>query len=340
MTMIKPPSQSRFKELTKNYQGITGILVLGDSGIDKYTLGEVTRISPEAPVPVVNVMKEWLKLGLASNINHNLATLRVKSTLCTVVGEDRNASIFESLLEESGLKTWGILRDSERMTTFKERVVTQVQQVCRVDYESTGPIDSKVEDRLLKRFEEFLPEHDAVILEDYNKGLLTERVISEVIKMSRAQGIMVALDPARGRKAVLYKGANLLKPNLTEAKMLAESLGHPEKDIRKLCQILLESLQLDSVALTLGADGMALMDKSGLNSFQLIPTAATEVFDVSGAGDTVISLLVSTLLAGGSLAEAAWLANCGAGVVVSKKGTAVVTFDELESFHKRLLERF
>jgi rfaE bifunctional protein kinase chain/domain len=338
--MIKPPSQSRYKELTKNFSAIKGILVVGDSGIDKYTHGEVTRISPEAPVPIVNVMKEWLKLGLSSNINHNLATLKVNSTVCTVVGEDRNASVFESLLEESNIKTWGVIRDAGRMTTFKERVVTQVQQICRVDYESTTPIDSKVEDRLLQRFAEFLPEHSAVILEDYNKGVLTERVISQVIKLCREKGIMVALDPARGRKASLYKRANLLKPNFTEAKMLVESLGHTEKDVRKICQILLESLELDAIALTLGADGMATMEKSGINSFQMIPTAATEVFDVSGAGDTVISLLVSTLLAGGNLAEAAWLANCGAGVVVSKKGTAVVTFEELERFHKRLLERF
>ncbi len=329
-------SPERFNEITSKFQNLEPIVVVGDVGIDKYTFGEVRRISPEAPVPILEVTKEWLKLGLAANISHNLNTLGVKSTLCGVVGDDNNANLFDNLLEDEKLNTWGIVRTKSRPTIFKERVTTNTQQICRIDYESSDLIDQDTEEKILLRVDKFIETHRALIIEDYAKGTLTKDLISSLISKFKSVGKLVAVDPGRSTPPLFYKGANLLKPNLSEAKIMVESLGYKEKKLETIANILVDKLQLDMLVITLGADGMALLDVKKQPELKIIPTVANEVFDVSGAGDTAISVLTSSLIAGATLEEAAWIGNCASGVVVGKKGTATVNLVELNNFFNQL----
>lgn len=329
-------SSKRFLEITSQFQSIKPIVVVGDVGIDKYTFGEVKRISPEAPVPVLEVKKEWLKLGLAANISHNLTTLGVSSTLCGVVGDDNNANIFESLLEDEKLNIWGIVRAEDRQTTFKERVITNTQQICRIDYESSEEISEVTQQKLLARIDEFSSSHAALILEDYSKGTLTQNMLSQLIKKFTEANKLVAVDPGRATPPLFYKGATLLKPNLQESKLMVNSLGYKETDIGKIANILADKLALKMLVITLGADGMALLDCERDGKVKIIPTVASEVFDVSGAGDTAISVLTSALLSGATLEEAAWIGNCASGVVVAKKGTATVNLTELHNFFEKI----
>ena len=339
---MKLIEESRFNEITKRFSELKPIAVLGDVGIDKYTLGEVSRISPEAPVPVVHVQKEWEKLGLAANIGHNLKSLGIDSTLCGVIGQDIRAPRFESLLEETGLKTWGIVRDGGRPTIFKERITTSTQQICRIDYEDKIHISKDIENNLIERVSDFLDTHSGLILEDYAKGTLSENLIKECINIAKAKKRLVCIDPGTTTPPLYYKGADLLKPNLKEARLMVESLGYTydKKSLEEKAAILVDKLDLGKIVITLGPEGMALMDREGSGKLEVIPTVAQEVFDVSGAGDTTISLLTAGLLAGGTLTEAAWIGNCGAGVVVAKKGTATVNMEELTVFFKRLVDRY
>lgn len=330
-------NEQRFENILSNFKKIDPILVVGDVGVDKYTYGHVTRISPEAPVPVLEVSREWMKLGLAANVSDNLQSLEVKSTLCGVIGDDSNGNLFESLLEESQLLTWGIIRDSERMTTFKERVVTEVQQVCRVDYETKGPICNDTYYRLKDRFDEFSSSHSAIILEDYGKGLFRKNVVEYIIEKAKESKKLLAVDPSRTTPPQYYKGANLLKPNKAEAQLMVEGLGyHKVSEVEELARILVDKLQLEKIIITLGPEGMGLIDTQNGGDFTRIPTVANEVFDVSGAGDTAISTIVSALACGATLEEAAWIGNCAAGVVVGKKGTALVSQGELITYFDRL----
>lgn len=332
-------TENRFLEITKKFQNIDPIIVVGDVGIDKYTFGEVKRISPEAPVPVLEVTKEWLKLGLAANISHNLKTLGINSTLCGVVGNDNNANTFESLLEDESLNIWGIVRSSSRPTIFKERVTTNTQQICRIDYESSESIDQDTENKLLSRVDEFAKNHSALIIEDYAKGTLTKSTIENLIKKFKSENKIVAVDPGRSTPPMYYQGATLLKPNLAESKIMVESLGYKEKKIDKIAEILVDKLKITYLVVTLGPDGMALIDTTKSSQLTIIPTVANEVFDVSGAGDTAISVLTSSLVAGATLEEAAWLGNCASGVVVGKKGTATVNLEELTDFFQKIRTR-
>lgn len=329
-------TENRFQEITSKYNSLKPIIVVGDIGLDKYTFGEVRRISPEAPVPVLEVSREWLKLGLAANISHNLKTIGVESTLCGVVGNDKNASTFEHLLEECGLKTWGLVRSSDRPTIFKERVTTDTQQICRIDYESTDSISQKTAKSVLRRVEDFAKDHGALIIEDYAKGTLTEDLIQGLIKSFTERNTLVCVDPGRSTPPLWYRGATLLKPNKKEAIIMVSSLGYRETNVESIAEILVEKLNLEKVVITLGGDGMGMIDTKSDGKFHHIPTVANEVFDVSGAGDTAISLLTASLVAGATLPEAAWLGNCGSGVVVAKKGTATVDLKELSEFYKRL----
>lgn len=338
---MKILSESRFQELVGKFTTMEPIVIVGDVGIDKYTTGDVKRISPEAPVPILEVSKEWEKLGLAANIGHNLKTLGVDSTICGVVGEDIRAARMESLLEESGLKIWGLVRDTERPTTFKERITTDTQQICRIDYESQEPLNPMVEQKIINRVEEFIVNHSAIILEDYAKGMSSENLCQRLIKLAGENNKLICVDPGKSTPPQFYKGASLLKPNLREAMLMVEHLGYTyqKKKLEEMAEILSDKLNIDKIVITLGAEGMALIDRTEKNAkMMVIPTAAQEVFDVSGAGDTTISLLTAGLVAGANLIEAAWLGNCGAGVVVAKKGTATVNLQELTVFYRRLQE--
>lgn len=331
-------NNTRFEEILKKFNQIAPILVIGDIGVDKYTKGLVKRISPEAPVPVIEVFEEWNKLGLAANVSDNLKSLDVKSTISGVIGEDNNGNTLESLLEEQGLSTWGIVRCSDRMTTFKERVVTDIQQVCRVDYETKTRLSQITQERLTKRINEFVDSHSAIILEDYGKGLFCESLTREMIKLAKDHDKFVAVDPSRITPPEFYKGVSLLKPNQVESQLMVKSLGYTETSIQKISEILIDKLNIEKLIITLGADGMAITDTKLDGVMKKIPTVAREVYDVSGAGDTAISTIVAALASGATLEEAAWLGNCASGVVVGKKGTALVTQEELRNFYHSLAQ--
>lgn len=326
-----------FQKIISEFHHIKPILVVGDLGVDKYTYGEVKRISPEAPVPVLEVSKEWNKLGLAANVSDNLKSLEVPCTLCGVIGNDARANLVEHLLEERGLKTWGLVRDPARHTTYKERITTDIQQICRVDYETKDALDDDTSNRILKRIEEFSASHSGVIIEDYGKGLFSENLCQRIISTYKGKGQLIAVDPSRSTPPAWYRGATLLKPNRLESHMMVEALGYfKERNMEKIASILVDKLQLEKVIITLGADGMAMLDTKGDGKLKIIPTAANEVFDVSGAGDTAIAAITSSLLAGATLEEAAWIGNCASGVVVRKRGTALCSLEELKDYFLNL----
>ncbi|HXH75690.1 MAG TPA: PfkB family carbohydrate kinase [Bacteriovoracaceae bacterium] len=330
-------TSEKFDKIISHFTQVKPILVVGDLGIDKYTFGEVKRISPEAPVPVLEVSKEWNKLGLAANVSDNLKSLEVASTLCGVIGDDPRAGLVENLLEERGLKTWGLVRDPSRHTTYKERVTTATQQICRVDYETKEFLDEETSRRVSARVQEFSDSHSGVIIEDYGKGLFSETLCQKIITNFKAKGLLIAVDPSRSTPPIWYKGATLLKPNRAESYMMVEALGYfKERKIETIAKILVEKLELEKLIITLGADGMAMLDTKGDGTLKVIPTAASEVFDVSGAGDTAIAAITSALLAGATLEEAAWIGNCASGVVVRKRGTAYCTLEELKDYFQNL----
>lgn len=333
-------SSSRFDEIVKQFPIIKPIVVVGDVGLDKYTYGEVARISPEAPVPVLEVSREWFKLGMASNVSDNLKSLGVNTTLCGVVGEDVSGSMFGELLAKGGLTNKGIVIDYNRKTSLKERVTTNTQQICRVDHETRGPVADETCDKLFDLVDSIADSHSALILEDYAKGLFNESFCRRLIDCFRERKMLITVDPSRLTPPLWYRGATLLKPNKVESELIASSLGYRhEKNLERVAEIIIEKLEIEKLLITLGSDGMAMVDTCGDGKFRVIPTVAKEVFDVSGAGDTAISAITSSLVAGSSLEEAAWIGNCASGIAVGKKGTASVSIDELKRFHKKLVVR-
>jgi rfaE bifunctional protein kinase chain/domain len=331
--------EKRFLEILSNFKSINPVMVIGDVGIDKYTYGEVSRISPEAPVPILEVSKEWYKLGLAANVSDNLQSLGVPSTLCGVIGNDAFGNMFEDILEEQGIKTWGIVRAANRTTTVKERVTTNSQQICRIDYETKTPIDQDSLNKLFNRGKEFSLTHSCLIIEDYGKGIFSKDFLQRLISEFKEQNKFIAVDPSRSTDPHWYEGATLLKPNRVESELMAEALGYREKNVEVIANLLVEKLKLKKIIITLGGEGMAMLDQELDGRFHLIPTLATEVFDVSGAGDTAISAITAALAAGANLEEAAWIGNCASGVVVGKKGTALVDQNELKGFYQNLKQK-
>lgn len=338
MEMEKLIDKKRFTEITKKFEKLNPIAVIGDIGIDKYTIGEVDRISPEAPVPVLHVKEEFHKLAMAANISHNLKALGVNSTLYGALGKDTNSSVFHHLLETEELPTDGLLQCENRSTIFKERVTTPMQQLCRVDYETIEDLTPFQEEKLLEKLGKNVGKHASLIIEDYGKGTLTESVVERSIKIFQEAGKIVAVDPSRVAHPEIYKNVNLLKPNQVESKLMVEALGYRGNSIEEMAEILVDKLNLEMLVITLGKDGMFFYDKKNGGQMGQIPTLANEVFDVSGAGDTTISLIIAALSCGATLSESCWIGNCGAGVVVAKRGTATVGMQELHRFYHRLQE--
>lgn len=330
----------RFNALVDTFSQIDPIFVLGDVGLDKYTYGSVNRISPEAPVPVLEVSREWVQLGLAANISHNLLELNVRSSMCGVIGNDRQGDQFINRLQSKSLNYSFIHRSELRPTTYKERVTTATQQICRVDYESTDLLSLKEYEALKALLTEATDDHHALIIEDYAKGVLSEELTQHAIHLFTQQGKVVTVDPARNRSPLIYKGATLIKPNLVEARSMVQFFGHEQTAPAEMAKIISDELNIEKVIITLGGEGMAILDRKVSDAVEFIPTVAQEVFDVSGAGDTVISVLTAAILAGASLFEATWIGNCAAGVVVAKKGTATVNQQELKDFYHRFSDKF
>ena len=259
MNIISP---ERFKYLVQKLETLRPILVVGDVGLDKYTYGSVQRISPEAPVPVLEVEKEWEKLGLAANISHNLKMLGVESFLCGILGKDEKSRRFESLLEDIGLKIWGLVKDPGRATVFKQRMTTAAQQICRVDYEQNRFIEGEILEEFKGRIRDLSENTGAVIVEDYSKGSLPREVLRYLIDKSRDEGKLVAVDPGKKTPPLWYKGADLLKPNFSEAKQMVEQLGHScrKDELGEIASVLVDKLKLKKLVVTLGGEGMAYLE--------------------------------------------------------------------------------
>jgi rfaE bifunctional protein kinase chain/domain len=295
-------------------------LVVGDVMLDRYWFGEVSRISPEAPVPVVliNEDKEELKLGGAANVAWNCKELGAQTRLLSVVGQDEPGRALERLLKEMRIEA-SLHRDRSLSTTQKLRVIGRRQQLLRIDFER--PPSREVLALKLEEFKRALPESDAVILSDYGKGGLAH--ITEMIRMARRAGKRVLIDP-KGDDYSRYRGASIITPNLAE---LREVVGtwKDEKDLKSRATALREKLKLEALLLTRGEQGMTLFGRKMVS----VKAEAREVFDVTGAGDTVIATLAVMLAAGASLETAMRLSNRAAGIVVGKLGTAAATHKEL-----------
>jgi rfaE bifunctional protein kinase chain/domain len=295
------------------------VLVVGDAMLDRYWFGAVDRISPEAPVPVVRVTREEERLGGAANVAYNVQTLGAKATLLTVVGDDEPAKKLRALLEQRGVHAL-LGSDPQLYTIVKLRVIGRAQQLLRIDFENQP--DHEVLDGMFADFERVLPEHDAVLFSDYGKGGLTH--IPRMIASARRLGKPVLVDP-KGTDYARYAGATVITPNRAE---LAQVIGawSSEGQLQSDTQALRERLGLDGVVLTRSEEGMSLFDAAG---HLQVPAQAREVFDVTGAGDTVIATLAAMLACGLDLREAMPIANRAGGIVVGKFGTATVDHAEL-----------
>ncbi len=302
------------------------VLVIGDLILDRYVSGEVERISPEAPIPVLNAKSAQDKLGGAGNVAANLRAMEAECEIVGVVGDDSRGRRLIGMLQDLGVHTDGVLVDEQRPTTEKTRMVSGVQQVLRVDWEVSRPIPDELGRRLVEALAERIARAQAVILSDYGKGVLTRLVVAGAVELARRRGAPVLVDP-KGRDYSRYKGATLITPNRREAE---EALGRKLGEIRDMpaaAQDLMRIGELEAAVITLGAQGIFMLTRQGQSIH--VPTVAREVFDVTGAGDTVISNLALALGAGLPLETAVHLANHAAGIVVGKPGAASVTRGEL-----------
>jgi len=304
---------------TRDRVAAARVLVVGDAMLDRYWFGAVERISPEAPVPVVRVNREEERLGGAANVALNAKTVGAKVTLLTVVGDDEPARKLQHLLEKEGVSTL-LGHDPQLYTIVKLRVIGRAQQLIRVDFENAP--DHEVLHGMLADFERVLPDFDAVLFSDYGKGGLTH--IPRMIELARAAGKPVLVDP-KGSDYTRYAGATAITPNRAE---LAQVIGpwRDETQLQERAQALRGELGLEGLVLTRSEDGMSLFDAAG---HAQVPAQAREVFDVTGAGDTVIATLAVMLAAGLSLRDAMPIANRAGSIVVGKFGTASVSYDEL-----------
>jgi D-beta-D-heptose 7-phosphate kinase/D-beta-D-heptose 1-phosphate adenosyltransferase len=302
------------------------VLVLGDIMLDEYIWGEVRRISPEAPVPVVEMNRRTYVPGGAANTAANVAALGGQPYLLGLVGNDYHAVCLREALVRSGIDASGLCTDEERMTTTKTRIVAHNQQVVRLDCEQRAPLVQHWEDELLREAEMLLPGVDACIISDYGKGVVSERVARHFIRMARQTGKPIVVDP-KGHDYSKYRGATVVKPNVHEAEAVAKQPITDEESLHEVGRRLLEVLGSSAVLITRGPQGMSLFRCS--EPAVHIPTVARHVFDVTGAGDTVASALALGLASQGSLDETMRLANQAASIVVGKVGTATVTLEEL-----------
>ena len=350
---------SSLTEIIERFSSIR-ILVIGDVILDHYIFGDVSRISPEAPVPVVEVKEESFRLGGAANTVANIRSLGGQVDVVSVVGRDENGIRLRKMLQEIGANVDGLLCDSGRPTIIKTRVIARHQQVVRIDREVKDAVDGHLKEEIIRIAEATLPKVDAVILSDYDKGVLSKDVLEVVLAHAKEQdrkpkasvnevNIPVVVDP-KMQNFWYYKGATLITPNVKEA---SEAFGKEITDDASLLdagKTLLERLELDALLITRGEHGMSLFEavsspsvsKDNMSNHRQsspqrfgkikvthIPTVAREVFDVTGAGDTVVAVSTLALAAGASMLDAARIANCAAGIVVGKIGTASVTTKEL-----------
>jgi rfaE bifunctional protein kinase chain/domain len=304
------------------------VMVIGDLMVDAYTWGKVTRISPEAPVPVVNVVKRENRLGGAGNVVLNVASLGAKPLVFSVIGDDSTGSSLLDILREAGLSVDGIIQEAGRPTTIKERVIAGSQQLLRVDSETEKAISSTSVSALLAAVKAAIPNVDVIIFEDYDKGVLSAGLIQEVMAMAKSAGIPTVVDPKK-KNFFAYQGATLFKPNLHE---LRDGLGLDSSDLSSLAlpatvKKFKESQNFEGLFVTLSERGVYMDFRSEQVA---IPAHIRQIADVSGAGDTVISIAACALAAGASPAQIAELANLGGGLVCEFLGVVPIEVNLLK----------
>ncbi len=304
----------------------TRILVVGDLMLDEFVWGTVDRISPEAPVPVVWVTSESFMPGGASNVANNLRAMGGRVMVAGVIGSDGRGRMLLEELRNRGIDTAAVVVDAGRPTTLKTRVVAHHQQVVRIDRERTSPIARGVLDRLVEAVARSVRRADAVIIEDYGKGVIGPALIQELLALTKRRKCLVTVDPKEDH-IMYYRGVTAITPNLREAQSASGLPARNEMELRRVGQTLLARLACEMVLVTRGEEGMSLFERDGRQTN--IPTMAQEVFDVSGAGDTVIATFTTALAVGANPVAAARLANCAAGVVVGKVGVATAAPEEI-----------
>lgn len=306
------------------------ILVIGDIMLDKYVSGNVTRISPEAPVPVVKVSDEWSTLGGAANVAANVATLGGQAVLCGLIGNDSSSKELNAICQKYNIQSEVILGDQP--TIVKTRVVSG-QQIVRFDKEEELVWSEEQLAELTTKLESLIPNSDVILLSDYAKGTLSDNVLKLVFDLAGQNGVRVLVDPKRADWSA-YNGAFAITPNLVELQLTqqGQKVENEDNSVVSFCNSLRDAFSIENIIATRSSYGMTLVKSDGILN---IPTRALEVFDVSGAGDTVLAALGVNLAEGKSISESAFIANAAAGIVVSKRGTAVVSRNELVTFLRK-----
>ncbi|HJT27811.1 MAG TPA: D-glycero-beta-D-manno-heptose-7-phosphate kinase [Pyrinomonadaceae bacterium] len=317
-------TKTRASEILKTLED-RYVLVLGDVMLDEFVWGDVTRISPEAPVPVVDVRRESVHLGGAANVLANLVALGSRGSVVGVVGKDGAGERLQTELRGLGSQDGCLIVDDSRRSTTKTRIIAHSQLVVRADRESRVPVTSKIEDQIIACLKEALKQADAFVVSDYDKGVVTPRILREILPLAYEQ-VPVLIDP-KLRNFNEYRPATLVTPNHLEALRMSDSEDHSDDGSHTAAKIIREQLGCDAVLITRGDRGMMLLEGDGGPVY--VETAAREVYDVTGAGDTVIAALACALACGATIVEAASFANRAAGIVVGKVGTATANADEL-----------
>ena len=301
------------------------ILVIGDIMLDKYIWGSVSRISPEAPVQIVTVQKENYAPGGAANVASNISSLKAKTYIMGIVGKDNTRNILLSELRKRNIDVGGILTVNKKPTIQKVRVIGQHQQLLRVDYEKKDKIDEYIEKEVIRKVLKIINKVDAIVISDYAKGIITKNTAENIIEIAKRKKKIIIIDPKPEHKS-FYRNVSLITPNYTEAAIMA-NFEQENDNTLIIGKKLLEELN-SAVLITKGEKGMSLFEKNG--KITDIPTKAKEVYDVTGAGDTVVAVVTLALASGATVKEAAILANHAAGIVVGKIGTSTVTIDEIK----------
>lgn len=316
--------KKRLKNIVSRFKD-KRILVIGDLILDHYIFGKVEKISPEGPVPVVWANRENFVCGGAANVGLNLCSLGAQVSLCGALGKDYFGRVLFNHIKEKNIDTMLIVKEKGRPTTLKTRIIAHHQQVVRVDWESLEFLSSEINKEILNKVRKNINNFDAVIIEDYGKGVINPALVGELVGLCKEKKKIVTVDP-KEEHFDFYENVTILTPNLKEAQAAANMKIRSKDEIYLLGEIIMDKLRPQALLITLGEDGMMLFCEEGHHH---IPTAALEVFDVTGAGDTVIAVYTSALSCGASFLEAAVISNFAAGIVVGKLGAAATTKEEL-----------
>lgn len=315
----------KLEEVIKKFTG-KKILIVGDLMLDEYLLGKTTRLSPEAPVPIVEVEKISYVPGGAANVANNVNSLGYEAILCGVVGKDENGQRLINLLQKQDIKTTGIFEDINRPTTLKSRIVLRGKHVIRIDKESRKPIPSGVEKKLLAFIKKSVDLVSIILISDYAKGVITPTLSQAIINLVKNTDKRVLVDP-KGKNFKKYQGCFMVTPNLCELETILKIKVKNLEELPKVAKTLLTRMNSEAILTTLGANGMALMEKSG--KYTTIPATTVKVVDISGAGDTAIATFALALTAGANFYEAMLLSTYASSVTIGKMGTATASRNEL-----------